>query len=290
MPVTVGACLREYTQLLTNAGCATARLDTHVLVADTLHRDKAWVLAHPDYLLSSDAAHGLNTKITQRLRHVPLAYIRGMCEFYGRKFSVNTRVLVPRPESEAVIDLLIATLCKADPVSADSNKPVIIDIGTGSGVLAVTSSLEVPHATVVATDIDSACLAVAAHNDTLYKANTTFVQGDVAEPLPDVLRSLSYTPGWPLVLLCNMPYVPDAYPVNEAVRHEPAHAVFGGRDGLDYYRKLFSQLDSYSLSASYIITESLQHQHKALADIAATYSYSLQKTEGLAQLFSPRAG
>ncbi|QQS17919.1 peptide chain release factor N(5)-glutamine methyltransferase [Candidatus Saccharibacteria bacterium] len=254
------------------ADITTARLDALVLLGDMLGRDKAWVLAHPEYELQRSELKSLHKKIAQRIQHIPLAYIRGKVEFYGREFVVNEHVLVPRPESESMITLLVAS-------TKHHSEITIIDIGTGSGALAITSKLELPNSTVLATDIDPACLEVAKQNALKLSANITFLRADLLAHIPNSKFIMQNS-----IILANLPYVPDAYPINRAAAHEPRSALYGGADGLDYYRALFVQAKEHQVKC--IITESLLEQHSSLATIAQGTGYSLTTTDGLAQLYS----
>lgn len=255
---------------LRTAGVQTARLDALVLLCDALGRDKSWVLASPDFVLSTSTIDTLNNYITQRARHIPLAYIRGRCEFYGRDFAVNTNVLVPRPESESLITLLM---------QYSHNNPArnIIDVGTGSGALSITVKLELPESSVLASDISTECLRIA-------KANAHSLDATIAFQQSDLLATLAPLPNQ-TVLLCNLPYVPENYPVNTAATHEPAIALYSGSDGLDHYRKLFEQISQLATKPACVITESLLSQHATLLAIATSSGYSLSNTDGLAQQF-----
>jgi len=103
VPVTISAWLKQSQGLLKDAEISTARLDCLVLLEDALGKDRAWLLSHPDEALQGSILEKLNTKIVQRAKHIPLAYLRGHAEFYGRDFSVNAHTLVPRPETETII-------------------------------------------------------------------------------------------------------------------------------------------------------------------------------------------
>src|ERR1035438_5314404 len=144
------------TDQLQQAGIATARLDSIVLLEDIVKQDRSWLLAHPEHILPSTDLRKLERRLAQRKRHEPLAYIRGKTEFYGREFGINHKVLEPRPESETIIDI-----CKQ--LSLPKNT-TIVDIGTGSGALAITVKLELPQTNVIATDFDPSCLRVASKN------------------------------------------------------------------------------------------------------------------------------
>jgi methylase of polypeptide subunit release factors len=325
---------------LTSAGIATARLDCLVLLEDATGKDRGWLLAHPEHELQGSEIKNLSTKIAQRAKHVPLAYIRGKAEFYGREFAVNAHTLVPRPETEAMIELLnvvcnresailswqeptkskntqqkrdlststkkASTLVRTDGgykvvwqppqhntrpkrirdgvdsrLRGNDKDMFIIDIGTGSGAIAITAKLEHPDATVIATDIDQKCLETARQNAQSLSADIAFFNGNLLEPLLQVPKSNIQ------VLLCNLPYVLDNFQINTAATHEPRHALFGGPDGLDLYRELFKQIQTHKLKPAYILTESLPPQHGTLTQIAKSANYKLTKTDDFIQLFKP---
>jgi release factor glutamine methyltransferase len=241
------------------------------LLEDILNKDRTHLLAHPDIMLTSEQQMVLSGMVQRRSSHQPLAYIRKKTEFYGREFYINQHVLVPRPESETIIDVL-----KQLHLPKGTH---IADIGTGSGVLAITAALEVSDSTVIGTDIDQACLRVASHNAKLHMANVSFLQGNL-------MTALSGVSAEPMVLLANLPYVPDDFPINKAAAHEPRTALFGGTDGLDVYRALFTQLHSSASRPTFVITESLPSQHDSLAKIAHDADFHLQLTQDFVQLFA----
>jgi release factor glutamine methyltransferase len=266
---TVQDFLQTATKQLADAGITTARLDTLVLLEDVLGVDRALLLAHPERPIPDEQQGMLNTFITQRNTHEPLAYIRGRAPFFGRYFTVNEHVLVPRPESEIMIEILL----EADL----PDHPRIADIGTGSGCLGITAALELPHAGVDLIDIDQDALAVARTNARSLGAHVRFRQQD--------LLSSTDTPAYD-ALLTNLPYVPDAYPINMAARHEPALALFAGDDGMECYRKFWQQLSGYgSTTPGYVLTESLTEQHAPMAALAAGAGYAIIESRGLIQHF-----
>lgn len=334
----VSSWLKQAEDRLNRAGISTARLDCLVLLEDETGKDRGWLLAHPEHELQGSEIKTLSTKIAQRAQHVPLAYIRGKAEFYGHEFIVNAHTLVPRPETETIIELLQyvrnqeASLLtwddggrrraarrqrqkQATPPQSElvqkpdgtyavewrrpvSKKPAptppartsplsyhdedlwLVDVGTGSGAIAITAKLELPEAEVTAIDIDRNCLETAQRNAAnLHADGVTFLKGNLLEPIKDIQSDKT------LVLLCNLPYVPDNFQINTAATHEPRHALFGGPDGLDLYRDLFMQANSLATKPIYILCESLPPQHEVLAEIAEANSYYLHKTEDFIQLF-----
>ena len=253
---------------LTKAGIGSARLDTLILLEDATHQDRSWLLAHPEHKLSEPQLKKLRRQIEARAKHVPLAYIRGFTEFYGRRFKVNHRVLEPRPESETMIELL-----KALPLGA---KAKIADVGTGSGALGITAALELHDHNVDLYDIDAAALAVAKHNAHMHELKLETHKRDL---LNRPARNYD-------VILANLPYVPSNWKINEAAAMEPQIAIFGGKDGLELYKRLFSQLESFDWRPKFVLTESMPPQHPALVEIAETYGYKLHAKSDFIQVFT----
>ncbi len=300
MSMTIKDWLNKVQTQLKDAGIATARLDCLVLLEDEIGKDRAWLLSHPEFELQGSVLKKLNTKVVQRVKHVPLAYIRGKAEFYGREFAVNAHTLVPRPETETIIDLLKALIPPNTKLpknvilneregsvtkqilraAQNDGKWTLVDIGTGSGAIAITAKLEFPAAKVIATDIDENCLATARANATNLSADITFLPGNLLEPVANLKLDTGN-----LILLCNLPYVPDNFQINRAATHEPRHALFGGPDGLDLYRKLFTETANLSRKPQYIMAESLPPQHESLAKIAKAAGYSLETTDDFIQVF-----
>lgn len=260
--------LAKATQQLTSAGIVTARLDTLVLLEDHLMQDRAHLLAHPETIIEPAILERLQSAVYERSKHVPLAYIRQQVSFYGRSFYVDPAVLVPRPESEAMIDI-------AKELPGLVAQVPIADIGTGSGCLGITVALEAPSANIWLSDIDQQVLNIAKRNAESLGVHAHFVQSDLLESVPDVT-----------IILANLPYVPENYPINTAATFEPALALFAGSDGLDLYRKLWIQIKARSHKPRHILTESLEIQHDALAKLAEQHKYRLVQTSGLVQHFS----
>lgn len=270
MSMTTEEFLKSAERQLQDAGVGTARLDSLVLLEDLLEIDRANILAHPEQPVDEGQLAILNEQINRRARHIPLAYIRGKTEFYGRTFVVNDHVLEPRPESETLIDLY-----KYLP---GHENLTVADIGTGSGALAITLKLDMPRTTVYAIDIDERCLELAGHNARKLQADVIMLHGDLLQPL--VGHQLAVD-----ALLCNLPYVPDTFQLNTAATHEPRLAIFGGEDGLDPFRALFAQTAELSRPPTYILTESMPPQHGVLADIAGDFGYALKQSEDFVQVF-----
>ena len=278
----IGNLLRESVKKLEAAGIGTARLDTLVLLEDTTGRDRGWLLANPEHKLTTAEQAKLTKLLNQRAKHTPLAYVRGMTEFYGRNFVITPAVLEPRPESETMIDLLgqlVATGKLSSENGQNSQKTLkIADVGAGSGALGITAQLEFPEdqkPTVDLLEIDPEACKIVKINVEKHTTNISVMESDLLDQ-----SGKDYD-----ILLCNLPYVPDGHTVNKAASHEPKIAIFGGPDGLDLYRKLFKQIHKLTKQPLYILAESLPPQHDALTRIAGQHGYQLERTNDFIQVF-----
>jgi len=265
--MTVNNWLQQATQQLKDAHIETARLDALVLLADLLNKNSAQLLAEPDLALTNEQVNELKNRLERRQKHEPLAYTRGHCEFYGREFIVSKAVLVPRPETETMIDCF-----KTLPTAAQKT---VVDVGTGSGAVAITVACELGEVQVLATDISLEALEVAGQNCQKHQATVTLKETNLLEGLELPLQT---------TILANLPYVPDNYAINQAAAQEPALALFGGPDGLDLYRQLFEQLKQQG-HHGHLLTESLPAQHHNLAQLARSYGYVLQTNQDFIQVF-----
>ena len=266
--MTIDEFLAAKTVQLATAGIETPRLDCLLLLEDTLIQPRASLLAHLDMPLTSEQTTQLEASITRRQKHEPLAYIRGHAAFYGRSFLVTSDVLVPRPESEQIITLL-------KTLSLPRN-PVIADIGTGSGCLAISAALELPATQVDGYDISPVALAVARQNAAALGAHVEFYQSDL-------LTSLQ---GQYNVLLANLPYVPENSAVNQATTFEPKLALFAGSDGLDVLRVFWQQVATLAHKPDFILTESMPSQHHSMGLLARASGFALDRREGYVQVFA----
>lgn len=260
--------LQTATKQLQAAGIQTARLDALVLLQDLLNKNSAQLLAEPDTPLTTEQVDELAKAVTRREKHEPLAYIRGKSEFYGREFIVNNDVLVPRPETETMIELFLKL-----PVDAQKT---VVDVGTGSGAIAITVACELHQVQVLATDISPGALKVARQNCIKHQATVDLQETNLLEGLE--LHADA-------TILANLPYVPENYVINQAASQEPAVALFAGPDGLDLYKELFEQLKARE-HRGYLLTEALPAQHHHLAQLARSYNYALEDSHDFIQVFA----
>jgi len=275
VPMYVEEWLRKTEQQLNAAGIGTSRLDALVLLEDAVGRDRAYLLAHPEMEIPESTINVLKKQLERRVRHEPLAYVRGKTEFYGREFKVSPAVLEPRPESETMIELLKSCMNEDSSLRWNDRMLRIADVGAGSGALGITAYLELKNATVDLIEVDNDALKIAKMNVVLHTTDQNVIKSDLLAQAP---REYD-------ILLCNLPYVPDSHTINASAMHEPKIAIFGGPDGLDLYRKLFDQIKNLAKRPLLILTESLPPQHAALKRIAEAADYKLSRSEDFIQAF-----
>lgn len=225
--MTVRQLLADARERLAAAPFASPR-EAHLLLGHVLGWSEASLLARDDAAVNREDAARFEVLVERRLAGEPVAYIVGSKEFFGRPFAADRRVLVPRPETEHVVEAAIALAPSLPP------KPRILDLGTGSGCIAVTLALELADSRVAATDRFPAALAVARSNARALGASVTFVDAEWAEPLHVASFDL---------IVSNPPYLDPSGPVMpEVARWEPASALWAGAGGLDAYRGLLASL------------------------------------------------
>lgn len=211
----------------------TPALDASVLIAHILQRPRTWVMAHPELKLTSDQRNRLDDSITRLEHGESFPYILGHWEFFGLDFDITKDVLIPRPETELLVEKAIAWL------QASPERRTVADIGTGSGAIAVTIAMHVPEARILATDISRAALNVARKNAQKFHVHhlVDFLQCDILPQHIDPLPTESH-----FDLICaNLPYIPTQTLHKLPIYgREPTLALDGGEDGLDLYRKLLS--------------------------------------------------
>jgi release factor glutamine methyltransferase len=192
-------------------------LEARALLARELGVPRERLLAHPEETVDSVHARSFSALTRRRLAGEPLAYLLGGKEFYGRWFAVSPAVLVPRPETELLVDLALKLLTGRD-------RPRILELGTGSGCIAITLALERPDAVVAATDRSHEALEIARANAAALGALLSFLHGSWFEPLPARSRFE--------LIVSNPPYVAENDPHLATLSHEPIVALTSGADGL----------------------------------------------------------
>jgi release factor glutamine methyltransferase len=237
---------------------ATASRDAELLLLHVLEISRATLLAYPDREVPSDRRSRYQSLIVRRLQHEPIQYIIGQQEFYGLNFHVTPAVLIPRPETEHLVEAVLKLL--------PSNQPLkIVDVGTGSGAIAIALAVHLPHAAITALDISPDALAVAARNA---RENNV---ADRIRFLPSDLLSAVLSGGEAFdAIVSNPPYIPetDRRSLHPQVRdHEPATALFAGETGLDIYRRLVPRAHNVLQPDGLLALEIGHGQQGALAEL-----------------------
>jgi len=266
---TIHAWLRDTADTLADAMIPSARLDAELILAHTLRRPRTWLHAHSDEQLSERTLEALDARLTMRLERTPIAYITGQKEFYGRSFAVSPTVLIPRPESEDLITLLVEW--RKSHLSAE----LLIDVGCGSGCLGITAKLEAPGLDVTLCDIDEHVLTVARENSQELQAKVTFLRSDLLEDYPLEAD----------IIIANLPYVDRSWEVSPETAHEPELALFAESDGLELIYQLIDQATDKLNSKGALLLESDLRQHDVIAAYAIKSDFTLVKSLGLIQLF-----
>jgi release factor glutamine methyltransferase len=209
-----------------------SQLTLEVLLASALSRDRAWLYAHDRDTLNPDIAEQFRLLARRASDGEPLAYLTGNREFYGLHFNVTPDVLIPRPETEMLVDLALRWVEEQKCVD-----PRIVDVGTGSGALAVTLAVKLAKAQIWAVDTSPDALAVAHQNAALHEVENRirWVEGDLLEDLAEPFD----------LIIANLPYIPSGtLETLEVSRWEPRMALDGGPDGLNLIRQLVDQMSS----------------------------------------------
>jgi len=236
--VNVSAILMQGVRRLLGAGIDSARLDAELLLgcALRLRREELILAAAKD--VSGAESERYEDLLIRRVNREPLAYITGQQEFWSLEFLVSRDVLVPRPETELLVELALGHLAETN--NRESTR--ILELGTGSGAIAVALATELPQAQIVATEISPAALAIARRNASRNGVEMRFLQGDLFSALDQELENHFD------LIISNPPYIPrdeismlDA----EVSRWEPRAALDGGVDGLDFYRRIAEEAPTY---------------------------------------------
>ena len=260
-PMDIRAALKEGMAQLRAAQIPSHTLATELLLMHALQRDRAWLYSHPEESLNLAAAEKFLALIARRAAGEPVQYLTGKQEFWGLEFEVTPAVLIPRPETEHVMEVALARLGgRGIRIHMDTGAPRetlrVADVGTGSGCLAIALAWELPHAEVFATDISAPALEVARRNATRHAVadRIHFLQCDlltgVAQADPSSVGAPHTVPastqGRPRLdlIVSNPPYIArnDAGQLQREVRdHEPHSALFGGPTGIEMYQALIDQ-------------------------------------------------
>jgi release factor glutamine methyltransferase len=263
--MTIRTALEQGSELLGRDAITEPRLTAEVLLGHAIHCDRTYFYAHPEQELREVEWLHYGRYLDERLKGKPTQYITKRTEFYGREFKVSRDVLIPRPETE----LLVETILKLKPPPG-----ILIDIGTGSGIIAITLALELARP-VIATDLSFEACAVARCNAARLNASVQFVEADLLKPFADSSADL---------IVSNPPYVPlsDQTLLQREVRDwEPSLALYGGPTGTAVYERLMPEAKRVLKPGGILALELGFGQSEAVPELAADF-HNLQLFPDLA--------
>ena len=261
--------LNHATNRLRRSGITTASLDAEVVLAWVLKIDRAQLLAETKTELTTAQQRRYEKLVAQRTLGVPVAYLTGQKEFYGRRFLVTKQTLIPRPETELLVE---------EAITLAGKKPLrVAEIGTGSGCVAITLAKQLPKAIVFASDTSKPALAIARKNAKRHGVRVTFRQSNLLTKYSDTPVDM---------LISNLPYGTPTT-MRQVLAHEPSSALLGGgKMGLGLYQKFFKQIAHRRQQPKVILLEFDPRQTKMLSQIVAKIlpNYRLNIKKDLANL------
>ncbi len=261
--LTIKDLLYEAENRLTNS--CSARLDAEVLLCNVMKFDRSKLYSSGENFVTDDSATQYRSLVQERRLGKPVAYLTGTREFWSMEFQVNEHTLIPRPETECLVE----TVLKLVP---DNANPGVADLGTGSGAIAIAIARERPRCNIVATDICDRALAIAVKNAARLGVNNI-----------QFIKSNWYTnlQGSFDIIVSNPPYIrnDDTHLHGDGVAHEPVLALRGGVDGLDAIRNIISNAVRYLNKGGWLVIEHGYDQAQAVKSIMEKYHFTDIKTE-----------
>jgi len=251
--MTLNDAIVAATAQLKNAS-PTPALDAQVLLAHSLGQDRTYLIAHAKDTLDTETSRRFEQLVAQRINGIPVAYLTGEQEFWSLPFRVTADTLIPRPETELLVELALEKI-------PNKQKFLIADIGTGSGAIAIAIANERKGSSVIASDRSAKAIAVARQNaNRLGIDNVEFVQGETFDPLADKKFNL---------VVSNPPYVPESDPhlAQGDVRFEPRSALAAGPEGLDVIRQIVEQAKNHLVPQGWLMIEHGYDQESAVEEL-----------------------
>jgi release factor glutamine methyltransferase len=255
----LGEALRSITETLQKAEIDDARIEAELLVGHALGMSRTQLYTEPERPLTAPEARRLKRLVRRRLNREPAAYILGQCGFYGIELAIDRGALIPRPETELLVEEAIKL---ARHIFSPGEELIIADIGTGCGAIAISLALALPQATIYATDVSTSALRVARANCRRHAVDgrVRLLRGDLLEPLPRPVD----------IIVANLPYIRtcDLNGLSpEIANFEPGIALAGGEDGLDKIREMLDTLPAKLKDGGCFLLEIGQGQGDALVSL-----------------------
>ncbi len=226
--MTVKKIIQQASNRLNQAGFSRPNLEAEIILGFVLKKSREFLLARPEKEITPALAKKFRQLVSRRLAGEPFAYLTGQKEFFGLKFQVNEKVLIPRPETEQLAEELLNRLNQSGPA-----EPTIVDLGTGSGCLAIVAKLFQPTARVIGLDISEPALKLAKKNARNHRVKISFLKSDLLKKISKIKIDF---------LVANLPYLKTGQIKDGLVKFEPAIALDGGPDGSKLYQKLFKEI------------------------------------------------
>lgn len=268
--ITISDWLKTASSQLKLAGISSYNLDAELILSNLYQKDRTYLHANSEQIISTDICETANNWLKDRINRIPLAYIAGYKEFFGHTFTVNRHVLIPRPESEDIINLLLEFRQKY--------QTKVIDVGTGSGCLGISVKLELPDTQVLLTDISADALGVARQNAQDLGASVEFCQSNLFSEINATFD----------VIISNLPYVDKSWELCAETNFEPAVALFADNNGLDLIYKLIDEATKKLNDNGLLILESDLTQQAEITNYAHENSFKLEKMQGFVMVFSKK--
>ena len=269
--MTIKSWLAETTKKLTDAGISSARLDCLILLEYITKWDRAWILAHADISLDAISIQKLNDLLGRRLKREPIAYLTSHKEFMGLDLKVTPDVLIPRPETEQLIELF-------DSLNPQ-NRWQVVDIGTGSGAIALSIKHKHPSISVTATDTSPSALKIAKYNADNHKLAIHFKKTNLLDGL-DTFD----------MIIANLPYIDANWEVSPETVYEPSTALFAATDGLELVYAIIKQALNHLYTDGYLLLEHDPRQSSSITQFSSQHGYQIVTTDQFATVLQRTTG
>ena len=263
-----------YQTLLTQAPIPYA--ESRLLLGFLTQKPLSFFMAHGEDVVSEALFEAYERLLNRRLTGEPMAYLLGRKEFYGREFQVNASVLIPRPETEHLIDLSLSLLKPLLQSHAAPNDLTVLDLGTGSGIIGLTLALEVPQVQAYASDFSAAALTVAKNNAKTLHANVTFLEGSWLQPWAQHHPNLRFD-----LIVSNPPYIEknDPHLCRGDLRFEPQHALSDDANGLSCLQAIADQAPKHLKKGGFLLLEHGYDQGAACRDLLREAGFDAVQTQ-----------
>lgn len=266
---TIQDILTSGTAYLESRGVEGARHSMQSLLVHVLGKNKTWLYLHYDNPLSEEQLAPLRELLRERGKGVPLQHLLGSTEFYRREFRTDARALIPRPETEELVEMALSMARRKEGMR-------VLDMGCGSGIIGITLALELAqyHPDVVMADISDEALSLTLENATALSARVKTYRSDLFTAWQPAEDNAVVPPTGFNLVLANLPYVPDGEEVAAEVTHDPATALYGGPDGLDIVRRFLADALPHLEEGCLVMLEVGHDQGHATAAIMAELGYT----------------